>query len=169
MSRGRRLPDWAVDPAEPAVPDLAPEAGEYEPPGPGLDTAAHGALDEAHTLRTRYTIALRRCRRLAALASAPSAPPAPARRKGGHPGHRARNDRLLALYEATPERLPRLQRCRRAAAALARETAEAAGRPPVREHVKPPATARDAIAEARHRRDELAAPAFSTDELFGAD
>ena len=161
-------PDWLVDPEAPTVPADDPdepfEAPEVHENGyalvqpPELRQAravARLALAEAHLFKTRHLISVRRARRLAALAQRPVPSPSaphPAPRKGGHPGHRVRNDRLLTLYEATDAHLSRLKRCRLAAAAYAAEVARAAGRDPAREYVMPQATARDAIAEARRRR-----------------
>jgi hypothetical protein len=140
-------PDDAGD--DVPIDDLALAPGTPGAPSPARALAR--ALADLHTRETRLALREHRLARLqAALAAA--APPVAPKRKGGHPGHRARNDRLLELYEATPERLPHLQRCRLAATALAREL-EAAGAPPRR--IMPAATARDAIAEAQRHRDAM--------------
>ena len=184
MNAPRRLPDWAVDPAAPAVPDDDPDdedARRLEEHAPPARTSAPAVLEarrfvaEARTMKTRYILAQHRAHRLAALCGVqtppPPPPPAPPKRKGGHPGHRARNDRLLALYEATPGHLPKATRCHLAAAELARAVAVEAGTPNAHVRPLPTATARDAIAEALRRRDagamprdELAAPGLFTDE-----
>ena len=187
------LPPWAVDPAAPAVPDFDEEdvdevvaaRAEAERAPPAVDPwgvhAAARARDEAHLYRTRWHLTLRRARRLAApWVAAPEVPtPAPAadwltgpgpllllpepRRKGGHPGHRARNDRLLALYEEISARaahLPHLHRCRMAGEALLREGGT--------DRPMPATTARDAIAEALGHRVELARAELSAGDLFDA-
>lgn len=108
----------------------------------------------AHTLETRLLLAQRRIARLEA-GHAPAAPPPlplPAKHKGGHPGHRTRNDRLFEIFEQTNPRLSGHQRRHLAASKLARETATAAGRDPERERIMPDSTARDAIEEARRHR-----------------
>jgi hypothetical protein len=156
-------PAWTVDPAWPAVPDLPDDNGLefdefHDNPAPsedaplGADRLMAHQLAALHTERTRLLLRLHRAARRPAFALTASGAPT---RKRGHPGHRARNDRLLALFEATPGHLPHLQRCRIAARLLAAQIAEAAGQPPERARVMPGATARDAIAEARRHRATL--------------
>lgn len=159
-----RPPAWTVDPAAPAVPE--DDLDEDDPPLAPLALADDGPSprNQARTLQTRHTITLRRARRLAALLNqAPAQTPA-VKHKGGHPGHRARNDRLLELYERTPAHLPHLTRCHLAAVTLHAEIVQRSGELAARARVMPAATARDAIKEARRRRDELGQDELFTDE-----
>lgn len=152
-----QLAAWQVDPAWPAVPDLADD--ELDLPEPERRQADLLADDRAALYRQvaglrleglRLQLRLHHAQR--SLAAQPAPPPAPARRRGGKPSQPARNDRLLALYEATPDKHSRLQRCRLAAQRYAAEVAESAGLDPSRARVLPVTTARDAIAEARRRQ-----------------
>jgi hypothetical protein len=166
----RHIPDWLVDPAAPAVPghDLDDEAFAAWHAAPAQPPGRARLVDDSHLQRTRHLIALRRMRRLERASAHPrdvvtglcnivalaAALVMPARKRG-HPGHRARNDRLLALYEATSERLSHAHRWRLTATSYARET----GRREMN-----PATVRDAIAEARRHREQLAQMQLFVDE-----
>jgi hypothetical protein len=154
----RDLPAWRVDPAWPAVPEQPDEDGlEFDDPAPsedaplGADRLMARQLATLHTERTRLLLRLHRAARRPEFAlTASSGAPA---RKRGHPGHRERNDQLLALFEATPAHLSLAQRRTIAARQLAARIAAAAGQAPERARVMPMATARDAIAEALRHRD----------------
>ena len=159
------LAAWQVDPAWPAVPEVDDDDDDPATrPAPAhqedlVDQERAGLarrVAELHVEGTRLLFQLHHARR-----ALQARPPAPEQRQRarrstgghtGHPGNPARNDRLLALYEATPATLPRLQRCRMAARALAAEVAASAGVPAERARILPVTTARDAIAEARRRR-----------------
>lgn len=152
-----KLPAWRIDPAWPAAPDCAEDDDDppavvlYAPRQPDLFEAERAVMArrvaELHVQGTRLLLRLHHAQRELQRSRAPA-------HRGGHPGHRARNDRLLALFEATPAYLPHLQRCRRAAQALANEQAASAGLPLEHARVMPATTARDAIAEAlRHRAE----------------
>ena len=140
---------WAIERQRAAPPDTGRAPSVWR-----ALAEARAMLSEARAMRTRWLIALKHARRSNAPADGIAPHPAPAvpKRKGGHPGHRDRNDRLLALFEQTPERLARLQRCRLAARAYARELADAAGREIDERHIMPAPTVRDAVAEALRRR-----------------
>jgi len=160
-------PAWQVDPAWPAVPasdedDEAPRDPDPEPRQGDLIAQERRALRQRvaqlHVEAVRLQVKLHHAQRaLQAQPAAPSPEPAP-RRRGGRPSERARNDRLLAIYHATPEHLPHLQRCRLAARVLAQEVAAQAGLPNERARVLPATTARDAIAEAERHRAALGLP-----------
>lgn len=158
-----RLPAWKVDPAWPAVPPSDEDDDEFDhasgsSPDPrqvDLIDQERSALTERvamlHTQGLNLQIKLHHAQRQLQARPAPAPPPAPHARRG-HPGHRARNDRLLAHFDNTPAHLPHLHRCRVAAQRLAAEIAASAGLPPERARVMPATTARSAIAEAQARR-----------------
>lgn len=162
-----RLPAWRVDPAWPAVPptdedDLEP--GPDELGSPHSDPQQVDLIDqerrilaervaELHVQGLNLQLKLHRAQRqLQARPAAPAPPPAAPHARRGHPGNQARNDRLLAHFEATPAHLPHLHRCRLAAQRMAAEIAASAGLPPERARVLPATTARSAIAEALSRK-----------------
>jgi hypothetical protein len=160
-----KLPAWRVDPAWPAV----PPTDEDDEPGPELgsphsDPQQVDLIDqerrilaervaELHVQGLNLQLKLHRAQRqLQARPAAPAPPPAAPHARRGHPGNQARNDRLLAHFEATPAHLPHLHRCRLAAQRMAAEIAASAGLPPERARVLPATTARSAIAEALSRK-----------------
>ena len=134
---------WQVDPAWPAVPpETDDDATTREADAEPLVTALQRRLTSVLVEARRLSLALHKAQRAA---NPPPPTPSADQRRPGNPGHPARNDRLLELFEQTPLHLPRLQRCRMAAQRYAIETNAA--------RFMPATTARDAIAEARRRRD----------------
>jgi hypothetical protein len=162
-----RLPAWRVDPAWPAVPPS--DDDDWNGPGDELGSphsnpqqvdlieqerdALAERVAQLHVDGLNLQFKLHHAQRQLQAQQAPAPSPPPQRGRRGHPGHHARNDRLLAHFDNTPAHLPHLQRCRVAAQRLAAEIAASAGLPAERARVLADTTARDAIAEATRRRD----------------
>lgn len=156
--------DWRVDPEAPAVPTDDPaEVDVWR--ALMADAPKHPSAHLTQRLRMRSLLAehelagkIAATRSMLDLVRAvrevcldapgePAAPPPAPRHAGGRPTDWVRNDRLLALYEALPERLHKSRRCVLVAKAYAHETG-------TRELSAP--AVRDAVAKARVRRDNRA-------------